>query len=572
MNRFFLFSIILAFLSIACDPIDSDSNNASDASVNNSNNTNNTLNNINNQSDGGQDVESDSGTINPAWWQEDELGRQTEGNILGSDEGELVIVTTQALAETWTVYAGIKTGEGIFTEVVTVESIVSNYPGADDAEKVRNFLIERYNNGSLRFVLMGGDAGHVPFRRVENYIYATEEFTSNGPSQLYFSNLSADFDADGDGIYGEMNDDLTLEQSRQTNIAVGRISVSNTEEIENYIQKYIAYVTVPQGRITFPLLLSDIASTVPLIGDVDAAEGVEVTFDAFFPDIFHQNVRKLYATQSAADLYDGEIISVQKVHDALSDGYGMVFHNGHGAHRWITDILNSDFVNSLDNTIPPVMASCACLSGNFADKASSSTFDGWQLQGENEDSAAELFINSPHGGVAYIGNTGTGLGPIGGSQFLHAFYKGIFEEGLVYIGESFNYGRSNFRSIDYSLAWIPVTMTDDSEWWTSHVIILLGDPSLRIWTMNFERIYLETPLKYGPGYNELTVTVKDVNGSPLEGIWVTASKGTDFIIKNTSDSDGKVTFRFVPDGPGNINITASSENYFSTVVKITPDI
>ncbi|MBN2724170.1 MAG: hypothetical protein JXR95_08885 [Deltaproteobacteria bacterium] len=511
--------------------------------------------------------------IDPAWYEDDPEGFVTPDNLIqNSVHGSLVIITGSSLKTRWEYFAGIKNSEGISTEVVTMDEISSAYQGVDDAEKLRNFLKERYNEGTLRFALMGGDSQIVPFRRVENYIMVTEEYTSNGPSQLYFSNLSVDFDADSDGVFGEKDEDFSLEAARNTDIAVGRVSVSTEEELSNYIAKYLKYSSGNSGKNYYPLLLSDIASTLPIIGAVDAAEGVESTFDAFFPEIYTENVKKLYATESAAGLYGGEVITVEKVREALSDGYGMIFHNGHGSHGWLTDILNAAFVDSLTNTVPPVMLSCACLTGNFADVAVSSTFDGWSVQTEDQDSAGEKFINNPEGGVAYVGNTGTGLGPIGGSQFLHAMYEGLFVMGYQYIGEAFNYGRTRARSIEYSLAMLPVSMTDDSEWWTSHAIILLGDPSLRIPVNDMNYFSIETPVVYGPGINDLSLIVKNSGGEALSGAKVSLFKEGDFRIEGISDNQGHVTFNFIPRGPGEINVIAQMDGYFFFHTVILPDI
>ena len=47
------------------------------------------------------------------------------------------------------------------------------------------------------------------------------DFSSNGPAELYFADLDTDWDADGDGLFGERGDDVTLEDLRAPELAVG---------------------------------------------------------------------------------------------------------------------------------------------------------------------------------------------------------------------------------------------------------------------------------------------------------------------------------------------------------------
>ncbi len=524
--------------------------------------------------DAGTDVDGDNEpepSIPPEWYEPDELGRTTLDNRMGQ-QSEMVILSDGELAPVWRHYAGLRQLEGIATEVVVIEDIVAEFPGADDAEKVQNFLKERHSEGSLRWVLLGGDTGRVPFRRVDNAIYVPfEEYTSNAPSEMYFANILATWDANGNGKYGEMNMDFSLATARESQLAVGRVPADTEEEVLNYLNKVVFYRTHIPGFAQRSALMTDVASTLPLIGDIDAAEGVESTFDAFFPQGFHQQVQKLYTTSTAISTYGAQKATVDSVRAALESNVSLVFHNGHGSHRWMTDLINRDFVNDLTNELPNVFASCSCLSGNFADVANTGNAP-WQPQEPDQDSAGERYVLGPHGGVAYIGNTAVGLGPIGGSQFLHAFFKGMFVEEIPSIGEIFNYGRLYMRSIPYSLSVLQTTMTDDSEWWTHHVLILLGDPSLSPWTQDPLQLTIQTPETYGPGYQTLTVGVEVASGGSRQGIAVSFHKEDDFWVTLYTDANGQVSFSFIPRGPGVIHVGATGPNLSFAHKRIFPDL
>jgi hypothetical protein len=236
----------------------------------------------------------------------------------------------------------------------------------------------------------------------------------------------------------------------------------------------------------------------------------------------------------------------------------------------MTDDINRDFVDALRNELPSVFASCSCLSGNFADVASTAS-SPWQPQAPDNDSAGERWVLGERGGVAYLGNTGTGLGPIGGSQFLHAFFEGLFTHAVPTIGEAFNHGRARMRLLPYSLSYLSTVMTDDSEWWTHHVLILLGDPSLPVWTLDPLALTIEAPAVYGPGWQSLSVTVR-AGGAPRAGATVTFRKEGDFLVSVITDASGVATLSFLPRGPGQIRIGAAAPDYAWTEAVVAPDL
>jgi len=523
---------------------------------------------------GETDADADAGpTIPPEWYEPDPLGRTTAGNRLESLP-EMIIISDDQLAPAWEEYAAWRSLEGRPTTVVRMSDIPAQFAGLDDAATLQNFLRDQWQRGALRFVLLGGDAGRVPYRRVDNAISIPvqgDHYVANGPSESYFANVAASWDGDGDGRFGEKDQDFSLATAREAQLAVGRVPADTVEEVRNYQEKVLVYRTYLPGYGLRSLLLSDVASTLPVIGAVDAAEGIESTFSAFFPAAFEPQVQKLYATPAACAMYDAEPAEPAAIQTALSSYVPLVFHNGHGSHRWMTNEINRDFVDALRNELPAVFASCSCLSGNFADVASTAS-SPWQAQTPENDSAGERYVLGEHGGVAYLGNTGTGLGPIGGSQFLHAFFEGLFVEGLPTLGEVFNYARSRLREIPFSLSYLDTVMTDDSEWWTHHVLILLGDPSLAMGTQDPLQLELEAPPTYGPGWQTLTVTARVAGGGTRAGVAVTFHKPGDFLVTLSTDDAGQAAFSFIPRGPGPLHVGVAAPDCSFIHTTVAPDL
>ncbi len=524
--------------------------------------------------DGAEDAGSDADAgpvIPPEWFAPDPLGRTTADNRLDAPP-EMLIISDDALAGAWEAYAALRSLDGVKTAVVRLSELPAQFAGVDEAQTLQNYLRDRWRNGGLRFVLLGGDAGRVPFRRVENAIFVPtgESYVADGPSESYFANVEAPWDADGDGRFGEQDEDFGVATAREAQLAVGRVPADTPAEIENYLRKVFVYRHHMPGYGARSLLLSDVASTLPVIGDVDAAEGLESTFEAFFPAPFHQQVQKLYATSTACAMYDAEPAEPGAVKTALESYVPLVFHNGHGSHRWMTDDIGRDLVDGLQNELPSVFASCSCLSGNFADVASSAS-SPWEPQAPENDSTGERWVLGARGGVAYLGNTGTGLGPIGGSQFLHAFFEGVFDRLLPSIGEAFNHGRGRMRELPYSLSYLDTVMTDDSEWWTHHVLILLGDPSLPVWTLDPTALTIEAPSAYGPGWQTLSVTVRS-GGAPRANVTVTFRKEGDFEVTTVTDAAGVASVSFIPRGPGPVRVGAVAPGCAFTETELVPDL
>jgi predicted enzyme related to lactoylglutathione lyase len=516
-----------------------------------------------------QDDTTNNATCQNLWTCPDSDGMTTQDNLI-TNGPEMIIVTAPILVDGFVEYATHRTNEGIYTAVVSMEDVLEISQGMDDAEKLRNYLKELYDLGNLRFVLLGGDAQLVPFRRVANEFenaLTGDYYTSNAPSLLYYSNLEVDFDKDGDGILGERRHDFFVEEARVSHVAVGRLPVETPAELSQFFKKYISYSTSEYQRFNYPLLFSDIAVDSDVTGVVDGAEGIEPTFQEFFPADFKENVKRLYATEDAAQKFGGQVISYTKLQMALMDGYSFLFHNGHGSHQYLATSIDIDVVEDFKNDLPFILLSCACLSANFAD-----TDEGYSPQEPDDDSVAEILIYDYNGAVAYVGNTATGLGPWGGSQFLHAMTKAIFEDNVDSIGQAFNYGRATMATIDYTIPGLfssLMEITEEREWWTQHVVTLFGDPSMRVVKESLQAVEIDAPESYGPGYQELTIYIKTTNGDPVNGATVVISKAEDFVIKVITDIEGKALFHFIPYQMRSITVGVSGRGILPTTRNIS---
>ncbi len=237
---------------------------------------------------------------------------------------EYIIVTSRSLAEPLKELADYKTSLGIQTEVAFIEDILSSWSGRDDAERLREYLRIFHADGG-RYVLLAGDETVIPVR------YAHHNSTETMPAvaaqqicDLYFADLTGDWDVDGDNVWGEVAADGA---DLQPELLVGRLPFNRLDETAHYVTKLIEYETNPgRGESSYlsraMFFSSDemrdytdggqhyrIAQAYPASFDIDTVSGVEA---------------------STGDDPSPYNLSAAGVIPVLSDGYGMVNIIAHG--------------------------------------------------------------------------------------------------------------------------------------------------------------------------------------------------------------------------------------------------
>ncbi len=151
---------------------------------------------------------------------------------------DFVIITLDSLTSSVAPLVSWETGKGRTVEVVTTSWISSNYSGYDLAEKMRNFLRDKYPYGEwgIEDVLLVGHYDNVPMRRCWQDIgYGMPE------TDLYYAELSLpdseSWDANGNHRYGEDSDPIDF----YSEVNVGRIPWSQPDTVLHICEKSVAY-------------------------------------------------------------------------------------------------------------------------------------------------------------------------------------------------------------------------------------------------------------------------------------------------------------------------------------------
>jgi len=321
--------------------------------------------------------------------------------IIQSREGEyqLLIITPSQFENDFDEMREIYLQQGMISEVITVEDIYSSMPGQDQPEKIRNYIIQEYQDHEIEHVLLAGDIEHVPYRGFYCYVDSGGGYEDFGiPSDLYYSALDGNWNDDGDNRWGEIGEDDLLPE-----VAVARFSFSSISDLENMLNKTISYQTQPVlGELRDPLLVGEHMYSDPMTWGADYLDlligyhddnGYETTGIPEEHDITTMYDRDM-GTWSGSELIT-----------EINEGHSFIHHAGHSNYEYAMrlnnpDITNTNFnmVNGIDHNYTFVYTH-GCNCGSF----------------DHDDGIGERMINIENFLAAFVGNSRYGCNVLGGS-------------------------------------------------------------------------------------------------------------------------------------------------------------
>ncbi len=359
---------------------------------------------------------------------------------------------------------------GLSSTNVAVEWIDCLYPGRDQAERIRAFVRDAYENWSTRFVLLGGSATNVATRR----LYCRfDTYSAQIPSDaLYYGCLNGDFDFDGDNIFGELGDgsgggdvDLLAE------VDIGRFPVESPEEVARMVRKTLAYEATAAEALA---PVAHVGEYIGFGGVADYATGAMEQIrlgatDAGFTSLGFESPPYGALFDTTGKLYDAPGYRWTAATMLALFGHNMhVFnHLGHGAPLECFKInvasyypANRQAIANLTNTVYYLAYSQACDAGSF-DTVS--------------DCFAEQLATSAGGAFTAVMNTRSGWGYAnsidGPSQRFHRkFWDAVFS------GKAYHLGRVNMRARENLIHLISPYYADAFRW-CYYEITLFGDPA-----------------------------------------------------------------------------------------------
>lgn len=455
-----------------------------------------------------------------------------------------VIVTNDAMAPAFQQLADWKTQSGVPAVVRTMSFIKLQYPfGADDAERVRLFLRDAYSRWGTKWALLGGDTDVVPTRFAHTTYYGGEVISTD----LYFSCLDGNWNADGDSIYGEGAISYPPAPGDSADLLpelyVGRAPVSSLAEAQVFVSKALSYEQEPvadymNNVLSFAEVLFPNPWSAGMATQLDGAELIDYDLLPILDTVPWVHSVRLYENYTDPRWRTGLLRETRAiVIDSLNRGYNIALHVGHG-YRSVMSVGD----NNLTNTDAVALTNGDRLTNLYAINCNSAAID--------YPCIAEAFMKAPHGGaVTVIGSTRYDF-PTYGRQYKAEYFKLLYQRGVTAIGEA---------QARQKLPFVGLSDYDGVHRWTQMALILLGDPELRIYTATPRTLSVVHPSSMPVSDSTLSVSVT-VGGVPLDSARVTLYRANHEFASGLTGVAGSVTLPVRPDTLGSLTLTVTGFN------------
>jgi hypothetical protein len=285
----------------------------------------------------------------------------------GRESYDYIIITLDSLTSSIQDLVDWEGAKGRSVFVATTDWIDSSFDGWDLAEKMRNFLRDKYPSeawGILDVCLIGGYTD-VPMR-----LCAQDMGYGQPKTDYYYAELSLpdsqSWDSDGDHQYGEDSDPIDF----HAEVNVGRIPWSDPATVEHICEKSIAYEMTDD---------SDFKKNILLIGtffwaDTDNAALMEYKTDPeVHPWMEDWTMIKMY--EEAQSSYECDYdVSYDKVKEVWSEGsFAFVDWAGHGSPTACYELypqqpfVDTDTCEYLNDDYPAIIFADACSNSDTDD-------------------------------------------------------------------------------------------------------------------------------------------------------------------------------------------------------------
>lgn len=426
---------------------------------------------------------------------------------------EYLIITNDALKSSFHELAKWKTLKGIRSKIITTEQISSQYSGNSLQEKIK-WAIKDYYNGTysgLKYVLLGGDVDIVPSRMCHIGYVEIRTNANNGviykdtiyheettPTDMYFACFDGNFgwDANGNGIYGEIDDNVDL----LPEVVVTRLPVSTAEQVISYINRIVNYERLPDIEgWKKKILMGGHALYYWYYGMSDSEVKADSFYTKYIQPYWNCERKKLFNKQygDSTNLFCRDSIQFE-----LKKGYTFADITTHGMPTyWNTNTFNSyntTYAQNLTNSGNTLITTIACNTNAF----------------DSPVCLSEAFIRNKNSGVlGYLGCSREGwvymwptsLGP--SFDCNGEFYKTLFTNSYGMFGRAVTNAKAQYA---------PLCIDDSTAYrWMMFSLNPIGDPEICLYLdapnrFNADVSYSNGTISVNTGVNDCTICVSSL--------------------------------------------------------------
>lgn len=449
---------------------------------------------------------------------------QTQGREVTAYD--LLIITTSDFANAYSEYCEYYNSIGIRNRIALVSDIYTQMTGRDNQEKIRNYIIQEYQNNGISMVVLGGDVDLVPYRGF--YCYVTSgggnQESSNIPADLYYSGLDGTWNDNNDGHWGEPGEDDLYPE-----IGVSRMSFNTATDLANMIHKTLMYQQNPVlGEFHKVILAGEHLYDNPTSNGSDYLELLIGAHDdngystVGYP--VNYDFTKLYEELGT---WSGSALK-----QAINAGTSYVHHNGHANSNYVAGwygVSNDDFsgANGVDHNYT-FFHSQGCDCGAF-----------------DESCILEKMVKIQNFAVAVIGNSRYGWfnegqteGP--GTHLEREMTDAQWGDRIGWLSVAHAIGKCE------TAPWVtaPGQWEEGALRWNFYDMNILGDGAVNVWLDEPFTAIVDAPAQVVIGTQSIEVSVTDENGNGLKNYRCLIFMNGEVIAMGATDENGVAEIEF----------------------------
>ena len=438
---------------------------------------------------------------------------------------DVLIITGDNYVNSYDAYCEYYNSIGLRNRIATTSSIYASMTGLDNQDKIRNYIIQEYQNNGIMMVVLGGDVDIVPYRGLFCQVQSSSLYESNNiPADLYYSGLDGNWDNDGDNQYGEPDEDDLLPE-----IGISRMSFQNANDLANMINKTLSYQQNPVlGEFHKVILAGEHLYDNPTSNGSDYLELLIGTHDdngyttTCYPVDY--DFTRLYEEQGN---WSGTLLR-----QAINAGTSYVHHDGHANSTYVAGwygIDNGDFSGANGTTHNyTFFHSQGCDCGAF-----------------DENCILEKMVKIQNFAVAVIGNSRYGWfnegqteGP--GCHLEREMTDAQWFDRIGLLGCAISEGKT------MTAPWVnaPGQWEEGALRWNFYDMNVLGDGAVNVWLDEPFTATVDCPGQVVIGTQSINVTVSDPNGNGLKNYRCLVYFEDDVIAMGVTDENGDAEIAF----------------------------
>jgi hypothetical protein len=440
---------------------------------------------------------------------------------------DLLVVTKQQYVGAFNGYVNFYQARGLRTRVVALETITSTMEGRDNPEKLRNYIIQEYENNGIMMVNLAGDVPDIPYRGLYCYAQSGSGYEDNDiPADLYYAALDGTWNDDNDNRWGEIGEDDLLPE-----VGIGRMCFSNQSELDHMLYKAMTYQTDPVlGEFHDVIMAGEHLYDDPFTNGSQYLELLIGTHDdngyttTCIPEDY--NFTRLYEEEGN---WSGFMLR-----NAINQGTQYVHHDGHAntgyVAGWNTSAItdnNFSGLNGIDHNYTFFHTS-GCICGDFS-----------------SDCILERMTKIANFAVATFGNSRYGWFNEGQTEGPAIHLARETED--AYYHDRIPYGGMALREGKIETApWVnaPGQWEEGALRWNFYDLNMMGDVAVSPWHDEPFTPEVNYPTEILVGATSMDIMVSDANGEGLKNFRCALFHVEDMIGVGYTDEDGNVTMEF----------------------------